>query len=447
MVQSMSFDVVDRLTFLNKLQSICNDAFSRHVTLGLLVIDLLEFRRVNAVYGFQIGNEIIKQTVQRLRAAGFKDSELFRVGGDEFALILKQVKDPKLLTLAANKVLRTLSYPYVFDGEMVRLEAVIGIAISSKENAIEKVEQGELDIKHAAALLSDAEANQATAKAQNKRFLQYRSNDARIQHDWQFESMLHQAVSSNSLSLYYQPKVHMQTQLPSQAEALSRWRHPDLGIISPVQFIPVLEKTGGIADMTKWVIHTALREVCSWPNYGADSLYSVSINVSASVLEDAEFPEVVKSALNIWGVNPQSLILEITEGALIQEQNSSYKSIHRLKDLGLKISIDDFGTGYSCLSYFKSLPADELKIDQSFITNLCQDKDDEHLARVIIDLAHKFNMSVVAEGVEDEETYMRLQEFGCDYAQGFYISKPLPQDEYCAWLDSYAGIGPLKKSH
>lgn len=416
---------IDRPALLNKLQGFCNAAASAQQTLGLLVIDLLEFRRVNAVYGYPIGDKVLAESYQRLEKSGFKGAELAHIGNDEFAIMLPGVRDPKLLSLAANKVVRLLSEPFSFPECTLRLEPVIGIAAQSGS---------ELDAER---LLVDAEKNLADARSQRKRFLPYSGPETRRHFDWQFESQLQEAVVNNELALFYQPKIDLNSRLPSQAEALARWPHPELGYISPIEFIPILEKTGAITDLTKWALHTVLREMQEWPLAQPDKPYSVAVNVSSSVLEDPEFPDVVKSALNIWSIDPQLLTLEITEGALVQEEHSSYRSIYQLKDLGLKISIDDFGTGYSCLSYFKRIPADELKIDQSFVTNLNQDKDDEHLTRTIIDLAHRFNMSVVAEGVEDEQTYLRLREFGCDYVQGFFFSKPLPHDRYCDWLKGF----------
>ncbi|MDX1692395.1 MAG: bifunctional diguanylate cyclase/phosphodiesterase [Ketobacteraceae bacterium] len=415
----------DRVKLIDQLQERCDQALAAGETLGLLVVDLLEFRRVNAVYGYRTGDRVLAETEHRLGAAGFKDSACQRIGNDEFVVVLPRVKDPKLLSLAANKVVRVLGEPFHFGERTLRVEPVIGYSSSSGQDP------------NAEKLLSDAEKNLADAKAQNKRFLTYGGSGGRRVIDWHFESMLHQAVANNDLALFYQPKVNLQTHLPTHAEALARWPHPDMGTVTPADFIPLLEKTGGIVDMTKWAVHTALRELCEWPEVVEGMEYSVAVNVSSAVLEEPEFPDVVKSALSIWGVDPQRLTLEITEGALVQEEHSSYQSIHRLKDLGLKISIDDFGTGYSCLSYFKRLPADELKIDQSFVTNLQKDKDDEHLTRLIIDLAHRFDMSVVAEGIEDKATYSLLREFGCDYAQGYYISRPLVQGEYCEWLENF----------
>ena len=419
-----------RICFIEQLQQRCDQALASGETLGLLVVDLLEFRRVNAVYGYRTGDRVLAETESRLNEAGFKGSAIQRIGNDEFVLVLSQVKDPKLLSLAANKVVRVLGEPFHFDDRTLRVEPVIGYGATSGQDA------------SAEKLLSDAERNLADARAQNKRFLTYSGSVGRRAIDWHFESMLHQAVANNDLALFYQPKVNLHTHLPTHSEALARWPHPEMGTVTPADFIPLLEKTGGIVDMTKWAVHTALRQLCEWPEVVGGEAYSVAVNVSSAVLEEPEFPEVVKSAISIWGVDPQRLTLEITEGALVQEEHSSYQSIHRLKDLGLKISIDDFGTGYSCLSYFKRLPADELKIDQSFVTNLKKDKDDEHLTRLIIDLAHRFDMSVVAEGVEDRETYQLLKDFGCDYAQGYFISRPLPQERYCEWLENF-DVGSL----
>ncbi|MCG8673656.1 MAG: bifunctional diguanylate cyclase/phosphodiesterase [Pseudomonadales bacterium] len=414
-----------RQQFLEHLSQACEVNSDDPATLGLLVFDLLQFHRVNAVFGYEIGDQVLRSVMARVEKAGFKNSELARIGSDEFALLLRDVKDPKLLTLAANKLVRELSEPFEFEQRILRIEPVIGIAAKLGE---------EWDAEQ---LLIAAEKNLLEAQQQNKRFLTYSLDTKKQGYDWRFESALHKALSLNELNLFYQPKIHVATGAPTHAEALSRWIDSEYGTVGPNDFIPILEQSGAIDDLTKWGIHTAMREMASWPLRTDDRPYSVAVNVSTGVLENPEFPEIIKSALSIWGTNPENLTLEITEGALVQEEQSSYQSLYRLKDLGLKISIDDFGTGYSCLSYFKRIPADELKVDQSFVKNMRNDLDDEHLTRVIIDLAHRFNMDVVAEGVEDKETYLKLREFGCDYIQGFYFTKPLSQEKYCDWLANF----------
>lgn len=415
-----------RKEFLCKLQNYCNLAQSNLERLGLIIFDLKDYHRINAMYGFDTGDLLLNETWKRIDAAGFKNTIVDRIGNDEFALILQKVQDTKLLTLAANKVVRTLAVPFEVNGYTIKLDIVIGI--SSQEIRSDKVSES------AEKLLIEAEINLREAKKQNQKYLESHSECKFDDLDWELESDLHLAVIQNELQLYYQPKINLETEKPTQAEALARWIHPNRGMVSPEEFIPILEQTGDIFDMTKWAIHVALRQLKEWPKLDETDQYSVSINVSSHSLENPDFYQIVKRAIGIWGINPEQLTIEITEGALIAEEHSSYSNIFKLKDLGLKISIDDFGTGYSCLSYFKRIPADELKIDQSFIRNLKKDKDDEHITRVIIELAHRFSMKVVAEGVEDEESCLKLKEFGCDFIQGYYFSKPISQEKYCQWL-------------
>ncbi len=410
-----------RLDYLRQIELSCSD--NREKYLGLLIVDIRNFTRINTVFGFEIGNHLLDALYDRLESGGIRDAEVTRLGNDEFGVLLKNLKDPQLLSLAANKVVRLLADPFELQGRHLRIEVNIGLA------AIKT------DAPDAQRLFQSAEASLRKAQESCRSYIPYSPNDLVETHDWDFESQLLQAVESNELELYYQPKVNLQTRRPSLCEALGRWSHPEWGIVSPGRFVPVLEQTGAINEYTKWAVHTALRQLTEWPEQFAP--YNVSVNVSASVLEDDEFPGLVASALSIWGVPASSLTLEVTEGAIVQEESSSYQSLLRLQQLGLKIAIDDFGTGYSCLSYFKTIPADELKIDRSFILNIHAHKEDQMLVKVMLDLGRVFNHIVVAEGIEDKETLELLTQMGCDYAQGFVIAKPMPQSEYIEWLKHY----------
>ncbi|HEY9135941.1 MAG TPA: EAL domain-containing protein, partial [Pseudomonadales bacterium] len=249
------------------------------------------------------------------------------------------------------------------------------------------------------------------------------------------EGELHDALTKNTMELFYQPKVDLRSGKPTHAEALVRWTSPSSGPISPLIFVPIIEQIGRMEDLTKWAVNTALRQLKEWPSLWGD--LSVAVNVCPSLVDDPELLSFVSNAITIWDVDPSRLTLEITEGSIIQDPESSFSNLSNIKNKGVKISIDDFGTGYSSLAYFKNIPANELKIDKSFVFHMLENEGDKHITHVISDLAHKFNLSVVAEGVETKEILYALIDAHCDYAQGFYFSKPLPQGQFIEWLNKY----------
>lgn len=421
MTKISQYSMPHRMLFLDQLRQACTQIGDGH--LGLILLDIKGFVRINAAFGFEAGDELLQAITVRLRTANIKGATIERIGNDEFGVLLRQLQAPQFITLAAHKILRVLAEPFSIGERVIRVSVNMGLDVADTRSA-----QPER-------MLRLSEDSLYKAKMSGKPFLPFDKTKHEEAHDWRLESELIKSMESNDLELYYQPKLHLATGLPLAAEALGRWPHPERGIIGPMRFVPMLEQSGAIYDYTKWAIHTALRQISEWPNLGAD--FSVSVNVSASVLEEPEFPSLVAAALNIWGAKPNSLILEITEGAIIQEEHTSFESLKHLKELGLRLSIDDFGTGYSCLAYFKNLPADELKIDKSFIDNMIKDQEDQHLVQVMIQLGKRFGHQVVAEGIEDQATFDLLKELGCDYIQGYHVAKPMPHAAYVEWLQQF----------
>jgi EAL domain-containing protein (putative c-di-GMP-specific phosphodiesterase class I) len=224
------------------------------------------------------------------------------------------------------------------------------------------------------------------------------------------------------------------------AEALVRWQHRTRGPLSPELFIPVAERTGQIRPLTLWAMNTALRQASEWSH--SLGRISVAVNVPPELVAQPDLPELVESALKLWGREHVQLALEITERSLVAAPERSFRILSRIRELGVKISIDDFGTGYSCLAYFRNIPADELKIDKNFVSGLLEDPACVEIASVIIDLAHRFGLSVVGEGVEDEATMAALKERHCDLAQGFLYGRPMTHEQFQHWLDEGAGSAP-----
>jgi EAL domain-containing protein (putative c-di-GMP-specific phosphodiesterase class I) len=249
-------------------------------------------------------------------------------------------------------------------------------------------------------------------------------------------SELRGAIERDELMLYCQPKLQVQSGEVCGAEALVRWKHPRLGVVSPGDFIALAENTGLITPLTYWMLDAALRQLYAWSQAG--EVQPLSINLSARDLHDPKLLERVEGALATWGADPAWLAFELTESALMRDPVAALETLGRLKRLDLQLAIDDYGTGYSSLSYLRQLPVDTLKIDQSFVRNLQRDQGCEAIVHSTIELAHSLGLSVIAEGVEDAATLSRLQDLACDMAQGYCISRPLPAAEFKGWWTGQA---------
>jgi len=409
---------------LEALVNECDPAGSQNeVGLGLLLIDIKGFRKINSVFGFTLGDQILADILLRLKESFKQNCHVLRAGNDEFALLLSELVNPNIVNLAANKVIRVLSEPFCVGNSQLKLGFAIGSAYKSNSVSV-------------GGFLSRAEASLIKAKNAGRSYLVTEfASDVDEALTLNLESELHEALTKNALELHYQPKVDLFNQMPTHVEALARWVSPSLGPVSPVVFVPIIEQMGRMEELTKWAVNTALRQRDEWPKHWGE--LSVAVNVCASLVDDPQLLDFVDNAIGIWGTDPGDLTLEITEGSIIQDQAGSFANLSKIKERGVRISIDDFGTGYSSLAYFKNIPADELKVDKSFVLHMLENEADRHITQVIIDLAHKFNLSVVAEGVETKEILHALMAARCDYAQGYYFSKPLPQDEFIRWLFEY----------
>jgi EAL domain-containing protein (putative c-di-GMP-specific phosphodiesterase class I) len=243
---------------------------------------------------------------------------------------------------------------------------------------------------------------------------------------------LRRAVERNELELYYQPKLHMRTGIMTRCEVLMRWNHPTRGLLAPAAFIPAAERTGLIRSMTDWLLDRALQQCREWQDAGAP--IHLAVNVSAKSLLDQSLPGKVQGALDRWGVDPRFLKIEITESSIMADPAHALAILAMLQSMGVRLSVDDFGTGYSSLTHLRELPIDEIKIDKSFVMGMTASDADAAIVRTVIDLAHNLGKQVCAEGVEDEAMWQMLKELGCDLAQGYWISRPVPAAELMSWL-------------
>lgn len=388
--------------------------------LGLIIIDIREFRTINRVYGFACGDLLLQHVMEQLLRISSEPDLCYHLNDDEFALLIPGLTTPSLTGLAANKVANELHKEFSWQGHDLAINVNMGAAAIACEGTTEH-------------LVLSAEHALSTAKKDN---LIFHIDEIDSSEDAEFELSLRaefkQALYENELELFYQPKISLISDSGYKAEALLRWRHEKRGFIPPDVILPMCEKLGLSLELTQWVLNTAFRQLKSWPKPDSPN---IAINVSAKVIDSAELLNIVKSSLKIWGIEPGKVTLEVTESAIIEDKKSSFNNLTALRELGVRISIDDFGTGYSSLEYFKDIPADELKIDRSFVTHLDTDEADRKIVSHIIDLAHSFDMSVVAEGIESAEALELLSSMGCDFGQGYFISRPVPYADYIDWCE------------
>jgi diguanylate cyclase (GGDEF)-like protein len=422
----------NRQSFFQLLQKRVTNAALNKRKLALLVIDIDNFERINHIYGYTRGDEILRRFADLLEEIRREQDHVARIGDSRFALILRDVLNQGHARLAALKINKLLENPFDFDGKKVALTVSTGIALcpyhATEHNGLMRMAEMALDV---------AQSEQSLVEIANQQ------EEQKISEYWDLELLLEDALRLSQLEVHYQPKVSLTTGKPIGAEALMRWKTFDRDYIRPDIFIPIAEQTGLIKPMTNWLINTVLRHSQQWTDRWGK--LSVSVNIPPQMLLQSDFMELLKSALNLWPNRCASLTLEIIERSLISDTEKTFALLSELRDMEINISIDDFGTGYSSLAYFKSIPADELKIDKSFIDDLVTNRDNLNIVKLIIHLAHSFNMQVVAEGVEEKVDLAALKKLKCDLVQGYYISKPIPSEEYQEWLLNFPGL-QLKQS-
>ena len=416
---------IDRKLFFKALSMHLTKNTLAHKNVSLLIIDIRNFKRFNSTFGFPCGDQIIHDTYQRLCQISMHKDCVMRIGNNEFAFILPGLDNPVLAGLAINRILKEMEKPFTWFDMTFKIDIHIG-AVAVMGNALSSQ----------AMLLKAENALQKAKLQQLPFFVDSSAENHEEPYNWRMEKDLLDALEQNRLELYYQPKISLKTGKPEHAEALLRWHSPEHGQIPPDQIIPILERAGKMMLLSKWLINTALRQANDWPR--EQGIIGVAINIPANIIHDRTLRDIVEDAIKIWGIKPELLTLEITESAVIQDQQSSYNNLSHLKQAGIKISIDDFGTGYSSLEYFKSIPADELKIDKSFVLNVLKKVADKNIVQLIIDLAHKFDLNVVAEGIEEKETLELLRTLDCDFAQGYHIARPMSQTKFIAWLNEFS---------
>ena len=417
-------DLPNHAFFEEHLQQALSEAGTRGQSLAVLLLDLDRFREINDALGFHQGDMLLKDVGERLRSV-LKENELVaRMRGDEFSILLP-VSDTDHATEATQRVLDALGEPFTISGLMLNIGAVAGISLFPQHGT------------EATRLIRYADVAMRQAKKSGKGYTFYTvEQDEDGVKRLALAGELRRAIEEDELILHYQPKIDMRTGQVCGAEALVRWIHPQQGMIPPDEFIPLAEHTGLIKPLTDWVMEAALRQSSAWRQAGL--ALPVAINLSVRNLRDAELLSKMEQLFTAWAAEAGWLELEITESAVMEDPEGALEILKRLSDLGFTLFIDDFGTGYSSLSYLKKLPVNAVKIDKSFVIDMLTNTGSAAIVRATIVLANDLGLKVVAEGVEDQAMWDRLAALGCDVAQGYHISKPMPAEQFKEWLDEHA---------
>lgn len=388
---------------------------------ALIVVHMCNLNRINTSAGYRTGYRIRCAFARELTKMLRDGDWMMPLTEERLGVVLHRVKNTGHMMLAANRIAQIASEISRAGSVNTTLEVRVGAALFPEHGhtAEKLLRNSELAVESAAL--------QRTANAVYKPEV-----SRRLTGNWGLEADLGAAVENSEFALVYQPKIDAGSLRPCGAEALLRWHHPRLGVISPDRFIQLAEATGRIDALTDFALRGAARDSASWPKSGAD--LTVAINLSPAVIEQGDVVASFQHAAAIWGIDMEKLTAEVTENGIISTDGRALRVLHDLRNAGVRVSIDDFGTGNSSLAYFKDIPADELKIDKSFVFAMLNNERSNRLVKTIIDLAHGFDLQVVAEGVENAQCAERLRQLGCDVLQGYYFSKPLPQNEFIRYL-------------
>jgi len=424
--QSGPGELPDRAHFFKYLQRQIDRLGLNGEVLGLVVVRLAGLRRINALYGYPVGDALLESTIGRLRASIRPVDSFHRISSCEFALVLSKLHGGGHAQLAAAKIDRVFQAPQQIGEHLIRAQLSMGIALYPEHgaDAQQLVHCAELALARSRGTLEPYQVYSVAATQE-------------IASSWDLLGSLERAIANSELVLEFQPKLDLQSNRPAGLEALVRWKHPVRGWVLPEQFITVAQHGGQINEISWWVLNNALRRCAEWHSNWPE--LSVSVNLSARTLEHPELVQRIEAALSLWGVSPTDLILEITESAAMLQGGAGFERLARLRAFGVKVSIDDFGTGYSSLAYFRSLPADEVKIDKSFVKNILEHDADASLVLTVVQLAHNFGLSVVAEGIETDAARQRLLEMQCDLGQGYLFARPMVAEQVDPWMRHWAG--------
>ncbi|MGI2171400.1 EAL domain-containing protein [Shewanella sp. MF05960] len=422
----------NRLLSLDRLAQMIKEAHRAKKQVAILFLDLDDFKKVNDTLGHSVGDDLLVLAATRLQDTIRENDVVGRLGGDEFIIILNNINDQLDVEVTANKLLQQFDTPFKLENRELVSTISIGIALYPNDSldAKELLRQADSAMYHS----KDLGRNTYTF------FTQQMNQD--MHRRLRVEEQLRGALKNHELSVHFQPLVEIKTRKIIGAEALLRWHNPELGHVTPDEFIPIAEQTGLIVPIGQYVLETAFSAAYHWQTY-FNRQFKIAINVSPKQFREHKFVYLLKALLAQYDIQPNSVELEITEGVLLSGDQIIDNNLSAISDIGVSISMDDFGTGYSSLSYLRSYPFDTLKVDKSFINDITVDPGDLELVGAAIAMGHGLNLCVVAEGIETEEQYQLLNALKCDYGQGYLFSKPLPQAEFEALLETQASMQSL----
>lgn len=414
-----NYDTLTRLPNRNLLQDRIGQAIThaeRYQTIvAAAVMNVDNFKLVNDSLGRGAGDELLKLLGARLQSRVRSLDTVARLGADEFAIVSFEHNHPRAVSSALRAVMDAVTQPFVINDREVFITCSAGVALYPQ------------DARGTESLLTCAHSALHRAKAQGRNALHFYAPemDARMHERFQLENKLRRAIDNGELRLHYQPQVDLRTGRVVGAEALIRWPHPELGMISPARFIPLAEETGLIMPIGEWTMRTACMDNRSWQAAGLTAI-TIGVNVSARQFSHGDLVSVVERVLKDTGLDPRFLELELTESIIMENANEVLLTLLRLRNMGVQLALDDFGTGYSSLSYLRRFPIQRIKIDQSFIKDITSNLDDAAIAKAVIGLGHSLRLEVIAEGVETKEQAAFLRAAECDQKQGYYFCRPVP---------------------
>lgn len=415
----------NRALLMDRLQVLLSSARRQNCLVGILFIDLDNFKTINDSLGHFAGDELLKRVAGRLQGCLRGADMVGRLGGDEFVVVVTDLATAEDIAPVAEKIAEAISEPFSLEERILSISGSIGISVFPKDGETPDT------------LIRNADAAMYLAKDRGRSNFQFFTpslNKSAFQ-ALAMESGIRKAIKQVEFLLHYQPEVMAKTGVVSTVEALIRWMHPELGLLGPDQFISVAEHRGLIMPIGRWVINDAVRQARAWADEGIT--VPIAINLSAVQFKQKDLVEDIASRLREHGVSGEMIELELTESLFMEDVNATSRTLHQLKDLGISLAVDDFGTGYSSLSYLKRYPIDKIKIDRSFIRDVPVDPDDVAITLAIISLATSLGLKVVAEGVETQTQLTFLEDNHCDYIQGFLVSQPLDPQAMLQWLNRH----------
>lgn len=414
----------NRLLFNDRLEMALLEAKRKKVVVGLLFIDLDNFKQFNDTMGHNFGDQLLISAAKRLSECAREVDTVARLSGDEFTILIEEVPNREIIDKLCNRIIQAMKSPLEINGELVYISASIGYVVSKPQH----------ETSSSLLLKADAAMYQAKRYGKNnfikfKEGMQVNSSD-----DISYLNQLRAALINKEFELFYQPQIDLLTGKISGKEALIRWNHREKGILTPIHFIEIAEKSGLMIDIGAWVIETAIKQQSVWLQDPSMDKTPISVNISAMQLYQPIFCKLLETQIKNSGIEAKSIELELTESMFLNDVDAAIKIMHKLKNCGFKIAIDDFGTGYSNLSYLKQFSIHRLKIDQSFIRNIHLDEVNLKIVNAIVALGESMELDLIAEGVETELEMEVLKSVGCRYVQGYLFSKPMAVSDYESWV-------------